>query len=276
MSSSRRRGRPPGTSASTVPPTAVPQPEGTDIPAFETSATEGAQPQGAGQETGQEAVTEFVSEGQDSAEETALAARLTESVSPEAVLTATEEKAQPEITSVETASAEADSAQAASGPVETAPADTPADSLAAEPEPEADPAAEAAAPAPESPPVEIAAQDAERIEQAAESVVEAVVPAEAVAAVTKAAPRSVRIGASFAFAPSFVPLTEINAKLFAFARGEGEAALAHFQALTRAKSPAEAIRLQVTELQRAADASLTCFNEIVRSANRLSEAARWH
>nr|WP_318284506.1 MULTISPECIES: phasin family protein [unclassified Methylobacterium] len=93
-----------------------------------------------------------------------------------------------------------------------------------------------------------------------------------------AAPQShsVHIGASFAFVPSFAPITEINAKLFAFARGEGEAALAHIQALARAKSPAEALRLQVTEMQRAADASLTCFSEIVRSANRLSDSARRH
>ncbi|MEH3117625.1 MAG: phasin family protein [Methylorubrum populi] len=90
------------------------------------------------------------------------------------------------------------------------------------------------------------------------------------------APRSLRIGASFVFVPTLAPLTEINARLFAFARGEGEAALAHLQALTRAKSPAEAIRLQVTEMQRAADASLTCFSEIVRSANRLHDTARWH
>jgi hypothetical protein len=52
--------------------------------------------------------------------------------------------------------------------------------------------------------------------------------------------------------------------------------LAHFQALAQAKSPAEAIRLQVTEMQRAADASLSCFSEIVRSANRLHDTARRH
>ena len=84
-----------------------------------------------------------------------------------------------------------------------------------------------------------------------------------------------RVGASFGVA-TLAPFTEINAKLFAFARGESEAVLAHFQALARAKNPAEAIRLQVTEMQRAADASLTCFSDIVRSANRLGESVRWH
>ena len=73
---------------------------------------------------------------------------------------------------------------------------------------------------------------------------------------------------------SFAPLSEINATLTDFVRGEGAAAIAHLGALTRATSPAEAIRLQVGEFQRAADASLTCFSAIVRSAHRLAEAGR--
>ncbi|CAO4169103.1 phasin family protein [Methylorubrum populi] len=284
MSSSRRRGRSPGTSASTVPRTAVPQPKAADIPASETSATEDAQPQDqlqevepkVAQEAVQDAVSEFVSEGQPPAEENALAERLTESVSTEAVLAvgALDDQA-----ATEAAAAEADSAetvQAAGGSDEIVPADEPSEPQAAAPE--ADEAAQAAPPSPEPAPVEAVALVAEKVEQAVESVAEAVpapAPVESVAGV-KTAPRNVQIGASFAFAPSLAPLTEINAKLFAFARGEGEAALAHFQALTRAKSPAEAIRLQVTELQRAADASLTCFTEIVRSANRLSGSTHWH
>ena len=74
--------------------------------------------------------------------------------------------------------------------------------------------------------------------------------------------------------PSLERLSEINATLSAFVRGEGAAAIAHFNALTRAGSPAEAIRLQVGEIQRAADASLTCFNAIVRSAHRFGETIR--
>lgn len=279
MSSSRRRGRSPGTSASTVPRTAVPQPKAADIPASETSATEDVQPQEqlqeveqkVAQEAVQAAVSEFVSEGQSPSEENALAERLTESVSTEAVLAvgALEDQAAPE-----TAAAEA--VQAAGGSDEIVPAEEPSDLQAAAAE--ADEAAEAAPPSPEPAPVEAVTLVAEKVGQAVESVAEAVpapAPVEAVAG-AKTAPRHVQIGASFAFAPSLAPLTEINAKLFAFARGEGEAALAHFQALTRAKSPAEAIRLQVTELQRAADASLTCFTEIVRSANRLSGSTHWH
>ena len=112
--------------------------------------------------------------------------------------------------------------------------------------------------------------------EAAPPVPAAFKPSEDINSDTKSKTHSVHIGASFAFVPTLAPLTEINAKLFAFARGEGEAALAHFQALARAKSAAEAIRLQVTEMQRAADASLTCFSEIVRSANRLNDTVRRH
>ncbi|HJE25208.1 MAG TPA: phasin family protein [Methylorubrum populi] len=220
-------------------------------------------------------MSEFVAEGQPPAEENALAERLTESVSTEAVLAvgALDDQA-----ATEAAAAEADSAetvQAAGGSDEIVPADEPSEPQAAAPE--ADEAAEAAPPSPEPAPVEAVALVAEKVEQAVESVAEVVpAPAPVESAGVTTAPRNVQIGASFAFAPSLAPLTEINAKLFAFARGEGEAALAHFQALTRAKSPAEAIRLQVTELQRAADASLTCFTEIVRSANRLSGSTHWH
>lgn len=117
---------------------------------------------------------------------------------------------------------------------------------------------------------------AEVLAEAAPPVAAESKPSEDAGSDAKSKTHSVRIGAHFAFVPTLAPLTEINAKLFAFARGESEAALAHFQALVRAKSPAEAIRLQVTEMQRAADASLTCFSEIVRSANRLNDAARRH
>ncbi|GJD96792.1 hypothetical protein OCOJLMKI_4017 [Methylobacterium iners] len=69
-------------------------------------------------------------------------------------------------------------------------------------------------------------------------------------------------------------LTEVNATLVAFLQGEGQATISHFRALAAAKTPADAIRLQVGEMQRAADASLTCFSVLARRATRLAEAFR--
>jgi hypothetical protein len=66
----------------------------------------------------------------------------------------------------------------------------------------------------------------------------------------------------------------INATLFAFLRNESAAALAHIQALSTAKSPADLIRLQVGEMQRAADASLTCWNDLARKASHVVEIRR--
>jgi ABC-type transport system involved in cytochrome bd biosynthesis fused ATPase/permease subunit len=113
------------------------------------------------------------------------------------------------------------------------------------------------------------------VEQVAETAM-ALVAAPAATSETKSGPSFTGMAsARFVFVPAFEPLNEINATLLAFARGEGEAAVAHLQALTKAKSPAEAIRLQVSEFQRAADASLTCFSHILRSANRFGHPVRW-
>ncbi len=57
--------------------------------------------------------------------------------------------------------------------------------------------------------------------------------------------------------------------LFAFMRNESTAVITHLNALRDARSPADAIRLQVNEIQRAADASLTCWSEIARRASRI-------
>ena len=57
--------------------------------------------------------------------------------------------------------------------------------------------------------------------------------------------------------------------LFAFMRNESTAVITHLNALKDARSPADAIRLQVNEIQRAADASLTCWSEIARRATRI-------
>ena len=65
-------------------------------------------------------------------------------------------------------------------------------------------------------------------------------------------------------------LGEANATVLTYLRGEGTAALAHWQALSRAKTPADAIRIQVDEMQRAADASLSCLAALAKRAGRFS------
>lgn len=242
MSSSRRKGRPPGAPAAPKPPTVTaPQAEVAEALLAETPA-----------ETGHD------DKGHDDK---------SPAPEPDAPAVPAVEAAETFESSAESAPAEA---QAAEGdrPAEH-PAQDAVEAVVAEAE---------EAPAPET--VETVEAAETTNETLAQTLAEtALLPALAEAEPAEGAqpkPQTVRIGASFAFVPTLAPLTEINAKLFAFARGEGEAAIAHIQALARAKSPAEAIRLQVSEMQRAADASLTCFSEIVRSANRLNDSARWH
>jgi hypothetical protein len=67
---------------------------------------------------------------------------------------------------------------------------------------------------------------------------------------------------------------QVNATLVAYLQSEGRAALTHWRALAAAASPADAIRLQVGEMQRAADASLTCFSVLAKRATRVAEAVR--
>lgn len=268
MSSSRRRGRPPGAPTNSQPPTlTAPQSEVADALLAETSADKGQE-----------------NESRPSEQE------------PETAVTedpAVEAAAEPPAGDA-AAETGASSTEPTTG---FAPVEAQADENDQPVEPPAQDAVEAAAvpdeaPAAPSAPKPLVSGVAEAVAETAQTAVEttnealaqtlaetALLPGLAETKASKsAAPQShsVHIGASFAFVPSFAPITEINAKLFAFARGEGEAALAHIQALARAKSPAEALRLQVTEMQRAADASLTCFSEIVRSANRLSDSARRH
>ena len=64
-------------------------------------------------------------------------------------------------------------------------------------------------------------------------------------------------------------LEGLGETLFAFMRDEGSAVLTHLNALKDARSPADAIRLQVNEMQRVADASLTCWSELARRATRI-------
>lgn len=65
-------------------------------------------------------------------------------------------------------------------------------------------------------------------------------------------------------------LGEVNATLLTYLRGEGTAALAHWQALSGARTPADALRIQVDEMQRAADASLSCFATLAKRAGRFT------
>jgi hypothetical protein len=65
-------------------------------------------------------------------------------------------------------------------------------------------------------------------------------------------------------------LGEVNTTVLTYLRGEGAAAVAHWQALSGAKTPADAIRLQVSEMQRAADASLSCFAALAKRASRFT------
>ena len=64
-------------------------------------------------------------------------------------------------------------------------------------------------------------------------------------------------------------LEGLGETLFTFMRDESSAVLTHLNALKDARSPADAIRLQVNEMQRVADASLTCWSELARRATRI-------
>jgi len=256
MSTSRRRGRSPGAPARPQPPTVTTTQAGVaDALLAETPV--GKDQEESPQETSAEPVT-----GEAEAPAVEAAAEQPATDGPAADAVKDEEVAAETGASSETAPAETQAA-ADAAPAE-APPEEPTETVAA--------AAEAVA----TETGDLIETQAEVLAEAAPPVPAAVTPSENAGSDAKSRTHSVRIGANFAFVPPFAPLTEINAKLFAFARGESEAALAHFQALVRAKSPAEAIRLQVTEMQRAADASLTCFSEIVRSANRLTDIARRH
>ena len=75
-------------------------------------------------------------------------------------------------------------------------------------------------------------------------------------------------GFPISFAPERLDLTGIGATISGYMRGESEAAAAYMRALGGARSPADMIRLQVGEFQRAADASLTCWSIVAHKASR--------
>jgi hypothetical protein len=153
------------------------------------------------------------------------------------------------------------------------------------------PAAEAAPPAADTPaptvdPVAAAAPVAEAVaETVAEPVTEPASNAVPEAAMTAAEPirdarPAVAAGAfglaggtsapgRIVFSPDRLDVVEIGSTIARYVRGEGEAALAHLRALSGARTPADLIRLQVGEVQRAADASLTCWVTVVGKASRV-------
>lgn len=71
------------------------------------------------------------------------------------------------------------------------------------------------------------------------------------------------------FAPDRIDIVEIGSTIARYVQGEGEAALAHFRALSDVRTPADLIRLQVGEVQRAADASLSCWVTVMGKASRV-------
>lgn len=69
-------------------------------------------------------------------------------------------------------------------------------------------------------------------------------------------------------------ITAANDTLATYVRNESIATLAHWRALSAAKNPADALRLQVNEMQRAADASLSCIASLARRAGRIADTLR--
>lgn len=82
-------------------------------------------------------------------------------------------------------------------------------------------------------------------------------------------PDAVDVPDRIVFTPDRFDVVEIGSTIARYVRGEGEAALAHLMALSGARSPAEVIRLQVGEVQRAADASLTCWVTVIGQTSRV-------
>jgi hypothetical protein len=75
-------------------------------------------------------------------------------------------------------------------------------------------------------------------------------------------------------ASALTEITAANDTLTTYVRNESIATFAHWRALSTAKNPADALRLQVTELQRAADASLSCIASLARRAGRIAATLR--
>ncbi|GJE16808.1 hypothetical protein [Methylobacterium marchantiae] len=102
---------------------------------------------------------------------------------------------------------------------------------------------------------------------------DSLLPAEiesAIASAQAVAPQQQRVVAVSALSE----ITAANDTLAAYLRNESLATFAHWGALSSAKNPADAIRLQVNEMQRAADASLSCIASLARRAGRIAATVR--
>ncbi|MGH1570606.1 hypothetical protein ACRAWG_07970 [Methylobacterium sp. P31] len=149
----------------------------------------------------------------------------------------------------------------------SAAADTPADPVLAAvpvavPDDEPAPGAEASGPA--ETPAAVIEPHAQQAAADTRDGIAAVLPV-AVAPQMVAPPARDRI----LFAPGRLDIIEIGSTIARYVRGEGEAAIAHLRALRDARSPADVIRLQAGEVQRAADASLSCWVTVVSKASRV-------
>lgn len=157
---------------------------------------------------------------------------------------------------------------------EAAPA---SDSVAAEP---AEAASEAAAALVSEEPAEVATAD-----ESGEAPVPAIVssdpllPVAALAGLGTTGSSGARAGRPaagtafrFAFAPARIDVEGIGVVLANYMHNESVAVFSYLRALGAARSPADMIRLNVSEMQRAADASLTCWSDIAR---RTSQGALW-
>lgn len=119
-----------------------------------------------------------------------------------------------------------------------------------------------------SDPVATAAATTSEAEFEADSGDEAVIDI-APPPVPGAGPGLAAVANRISFTPDRLDVVEIGSIIARYVRGEGEAAVAHLRALSGARSPADVIRLQVGEVQRAADASLTCWVTVVGQASRV-------
>lgn len=203
---------------------------------------------------------------QELAEDIASAEATAASETIEAVTEAAPEK--PEAALLETVSPVALEAAAPAEP-EAAPEPEAASEPQAEDapaeEPEAPEPVAAAEPEPE-PAVEEPAPVAEAVEAAAEPA-EAPAPAVAAPQAPKAKAAS-SFACRFNFTPTYLDVEGIGTILMNYVQNESAAALSHMRALGEVRSPADVIRLNVTEMQRAADASLTCWIAVARRASR--------
>jgi hypothetical protein len=156
-----------------------------------------------------------------------------------------------------------ETAAVAAGTPETAPDPAPASALIPE------------ATEPQVAMAEAALAEAAPTQETFETIAAAIpeTPADEIAAETVLAAAPEASGLSepnrIAFAPDRLDVVEIGSTIARYGRGEGEAAFAHLRALSGARTPADLIRLQVGEVQRAADASLTCWVTVVGQASRV-------